>query len=112
MKGVNDSEEALENLFKTLISNRIKPYYLHHLDKAPGTSHFRCSIEEGQNLMKALRGRISGICLPQYILDIPGGYGKVPIGPAYIEHQSAEYYQVEDPNGTKHQYKINHQPKI
>lgn len=106
LRGVNDSAEALESLFRTLIANRVKPYYLHHGDLARGTSHFRTSIEEGQALMTALRGNVSGVCQPTYVLDIPGGHGKVPIGPSYLEPQVGEGrdYQVTDPWGQVHDY--------
>ena len=80
LKGVNDDLATLEALLRAFVANRIKPYYLHHPDLAPGTSHFRLSIAEGQALMGALRGRVSGLCQPTYVLDIPGGHGKVPVG--------------------------------
>jgi lysine 2,3-aminomutase len=104
LKGVNDSAEVLEALFRGLIRNRVKPYYLHHADLAKGTSHFRTSIAEGQALMAALRGRISGICLPTYVLDIPGGHGKVPIGPGYVTPGEGPLHHVTDPNGGQHLY--------
>jgi lysine 2,3-aminomutase len=85
LRGVNDKAETLEALFRAMVVNRIKPYYLHQLDLAAGTAHFRVPVEEGQKLMRELRGRVSGVCQPTYILDIPGGHGKVPIGPAYLE---------------------------
>ena len=104
LKGVNNSVEALSALMKTLVALRVKPYYLHHLDKAKGTEHFRCSIAEGQMLMRGLRGQISGLCLPIYMLDIPGGYGKVPIGRSYLHSSSDETYQVSDFRGGVHDY--------
>ncbi len=85
LRGVNDKVETLEALFRALVANRVKPYYLHQLDYAAGTEHFRVPVEEGRALMRALRGRVSGVCQPTYILDIPGGHGKVPVGPAYLE---------------------------
>lgn len=85
LKGVNDDPATLEALMRAFVINRIKPYYLHHLDLAPGTGHFRMPISRGQDLMRALRGRVSGLAQPTYVLDIPGGHGKVPIGPCYIE---------------------------
>ena len=103
LKGVNDDATTLETLFRALIRNRVKPYYLHHADLAKGTSHFRTTVAKGQVLMAALRGRLSGICLPTYVLDIPGGHGKVPIGPAYVKPQAGAY-MVEDPNGAHHIY--------
>jgi lysine 2,3-aminomutase len=99
LKGVNDDAETLAALMRAFVEARIKPYYLHQLDAAPGTSHFRVSIEEGQALMRTLRGAVSGLAQPTYVLDIPNGAGKVPIGPAYFSHG-----EVEDPNGERHVY--------
>jgi lysine 2,3-aminomutase len=82
---------------------RVRPYYLHHPDLAPGTSHFRVSIEEGQKLVGALRGRVSGLCQPTYILDIPGGYGKTPIAAATISGGDG-CYTVRDFRGGEHAY--------
>ncbi|MGV8988950.1 MAG: lysine-2,3-aminomutase-like protein [Cypionkella sp.] len=103
LKGVNNNAAVLETLFRTLVRNRVKPYYLHHADLAKGTSHFRTTIAEGQSLMTALRGRLSGICLPTYVIDIPGGHGKVPIGPNYLSSEPTAYL-VDDPNGNQHRY--------
>jgi lysine 2,3-aminomutase len=83
LRGVNDSSEALEALFRAMISVRMKPYYLHQLDPAPGTARFHVPIEEGRALLESLRGRVTGLAWPTYVLDIPGGFGKVPIGPDY-----------------------------
>ncbi len=101
LAGVNDDPEVLAALMRAMVETRIKPYYLHHGDLAPGTSHHRTSIAEGQALMRRLRGRFSGLCQPTYVLDIPGGFGKVPIGPGYLSDEGA---QVEDPNGVLHAY--------
>jgi lysine 2,3-aminomutase len=97
LKGINDNASALETLFRALVSLRVRPYYLHHPDRAPGTSHFRVSIAEGQALMAQLRGRLSGLALPTYVLDIPGGVAKVPVGPSYLDGD-----HVRDPIGTRH----------
>jgi lysine 2,3-aminomutase len=102
LKGVNDDAATLEDLLRTLVRNRIKPYYLHHGDLAPGTAQFRTTIAEGQALMRALRGRISGLCQPEYVLDIPGGFGKVPVGPTYLHG-----YEVEDWSGARHTYQTD-----
>ncbi len=99
LKGVNDDPAVMEALMRALVANRIKPYYLHHLDLAPGTGHFRTSISEGQAVMRHLRGRVSGLCQPTYVLDIPGGHGKVPVGPVYLHAD-----EVEDWQGSKHSY--------
>ena len=101
LRGVNDDVETLGALMRALVECRIKPYYLHHADLAPGTAHLRTSIVEGQVLMRALRGRYSGLCQPQYVLDIPGGHGKSPIGPIYL---SADGSQITDFKGARHVY--------
>ncbi|MFT3690604.1 lysine-2,3-aminomutase-like protein [Paenirhodobacter sp.] len=79
LRGVNDSHQALVDLFRALQDNRVKPYYLHHCDLARGTSHFRTTIAAGRALMRGLRGHLSGAAVPTYVLDIPGGFGKVPV---------------------------------
>ena len=104
LKGVNDDPETLGALMRALVECRIKPYYLHHGDLAPGTSHLRTTIEQGQELMRALHGRLSGLCQPAYVLDIPGGHGKSPIGPHYLSRDEAGRMQVEDFNGGLHCY--------
>ncbi len=104
LHGVNDNVEALEALFRGLVEARVRPYYLHQLDLAPGTGHFRVPVEEGQRLAAALRGRLSGIALPTYILDIPGGAGKVPIGAAFLSPEGDGSFLVRDPHGDIHSY--------
>lgn len=104
LKGINNKVDTLDNLFRTMLISRITPYYLHHPDLAPGTGHFRVTIREGQKIMRKLRGTLSGIALPTYILDIPGGYGKVPIGPEYLRDLNELSHKVEDINGKNHTY--------
>lgn len=104
LKGVNDDPDTLASLMRAFVENRIKPYYLHHPDLAPGTSHFRLTIEEGQALVAALRGRISGLCQPAYILDIPGGHGKTVISASTIQDNGGGCYTVSDFNGAEHAY--------
>jgi lysine 2,3-aminomutase len=104
LAGVNDDATTLGALMRALVECRIKPYYLHHADLAPGTSHLRTSIEHGQDLMRQLRGRYSGLCQPEYVLDIPGGHGKSPIGPNYLCEEAPGRYRVEDFNDGLHQY--------
>ncbi|WP_086470914.1 lysine-2,3-aminomutase-like protein [Devosia lucknowensis] len=104
LKGVNDDVETLAALMRGFVENRIKPYYLHHPDLAPGTGHFRVTIEQGQALVTALRGRISGLCQPTYVLDIPGGHGKADIGAASIVGQDG-CFTVRDWQGGEHEYR-------
>ena len=104
LRGVNDDPATLARLMRAFVETRIKPYYLHHADFAPGTSHFRTTIAEGQALMRALRGRLSGLAQPTYVLDIPGGFGKVPAGPAYVDMCGEAGAVVEDINGVRRDY--------
>jgi lysine 2,3-aminomutase len=99
LKGVNDDAGTLEALMRAFVRHRIKPYYLHHGDLAPGTARFRTTIDDGQRLMRHLRGRVSGLCQPDYVLDIPGGHGKVPVGPTYLGHD-----KIADWRGKLHAY--------
>ncbi|MFG1361093.1 lysine-2,3-aminomutase-like protein [Xanthobacter pseudotagetidis] len=103
LKGVNDDAGTLADLFRALVECRVKPYYLHHPDLAPGTAHFRLPVAQGQAIMRALRGRLSGIALPTYVLDIPGGAGKVPLTPGYVE-ADGERLAVRDHCGGVHAY--------
>lgn len=93
---------------RSFVECRIKPYYLHHGDLAPGTAHLRTTLEEGQKLMLSLRGRVSGLCQPDYVLDIPGGHGKAPIGPQYLSQTGEDghdrRYRVVDYCGDVHLY--------
>jgi lysine 2,3-aminomutase len=103
LAGINDDIDTLTRLMRAFVEARIKPYYLHQLDPAPGTSHFRVPIAKGQELMRQLLGRVSGLCQPHYMLDIPGGYGKSPIGPNYlVETIPAGAYRIADYQGRSH----------
>jgi lysine 2,3-aminomutase len=101
LRGVNDNVDTLGALMRALVECRIKPYYLHHADLGPGTAHFRTSIAKGQTLIRALHGRYSGLCQPHYVLDIPGGHGKSPIGPSYL---STDGNEITDFKGARHAY--------
>jgi len=103
LAGVNDDAETLEALMRAFVRCRVKPYYLHHPDLVRGTAHFRVSIEKGQALMKELRSSVSGLAQPTYVLDVPGGHGKVPIGPSYLG-DDPEALMVEDAFGGRHRY--------
>lgn len=106
LRGVNDDTETLGELMRAFVENRVKPYYLHHGDLAPGTGHFRTSLGQGQALMRSLRGRYSGLCQPTYVLDIPGGHGKVPVGPGYLSQCDGDgAFDVCDVKGKRHAYR-------
>lgn len=106
LKQVNDSVAALSALMRAFVEAQIVPYYLHHPDLAPGSAHFRVSIEDGQRLIKALRGQYSGLCQPEYVIDIPGGDGKSPLTPSYLSQCASNpgHYLLEDYRGVKHAY--------
>jgi lysine 2,3-aminomutase len=107
LRGVNDDVETMSALMRAFVECRIKPYYLHHPDLAPGTGHLRSSIAAGQELMRQMRGRVSGLCQPAYVLDIPDGAGKVPIGPNYISacaDGAEQGYEVRTIDGGLHAY--------
>jgi lysine 2,3-aminomutase len=103
LAGINDDADTLSELMRALVTARVKPYYLHHPDLVRGTGHFRVSIARGQALMKELRGRLSGLAQPTYVLDVPGGHGKVPIGPHYLG-DDPDALLVEDAFGGRHPY--------
>jgi len=105
LKGVNADADTLEALFRALLRHRVKPYYLHHPDLAKGTGHFRLTLAEGQAILAALRGRLTGIGQPLYVLDIPGGHGKVPVGPGYLRDDGLGGWIVTDPQGREHPYR-------
>ena len=98
LRGVNDDAAALEALFRAMLAARVKPYYLHQLDPAPGTVTLPRADRKGRRLLTQLRGRVTGLAWPTYVLDIPGGHGKVPIGPLYLDPDD----HVRDPSGSRH----------
>jgi lysine 2,3-aminomutase len=103
LAGVNDTPETMEALLRAMLAARIKPYYLHQLDAAPGTARFHVPVERGRAILASLRGRIGGLAIPTYVLDIPGGHGKVPIAPDHWRDGS-----VLDRDFTQHQVAVPH----
>jgi lysine 2,3-aminomutase len=103
LKGVNDDADTLEALMRAFVECRVKPYYLHHLDRAPGTAHFRCSIAEGQALVQDLHRRASGLAQPTYILDIPEGHGKVALAQPAVRARG-DNYEVRGRDGVWRRY--------
>ncbi len=87
MKGVNDDAEVLKELFLKLLKIRVRPYYLFMADETRGANHFRTSLDKGLEIMYKLRGNISGLAIPHFVIDAPGGGGKIPVLPQYILHR-------------------------
>ncbi|MCE9584039.1 MAG: KamA family radical SAM protein [Planctomycetes bacterium] len=104
LKGVNDNVEALAKLFKGLLMARCRPYYLYQADITKGTNHFRTTVEKGLEIMKGLRGWISGIAIPHYVIDAPGGGGKIPMVPNYVESWDDGKLVFKNFKGTVHEY--------
>jgi len=104
LKGVNAEADVLRSLFQTMLAHSITPLYLHHPDLAPGTAHFRLSIAEGQKIYSRLRGTLSGPAIPAYILDIPGGFGKVDINSPALLVEDAGKTILRDAAGMLHPY--------
>lgn len=104
LRGVNDDAAVLADLMRRFVENRIKPYYLHHPDLAPGTGHFRLTLEEGRAIVAELRRRVSGLAMPAYILDIPGGHGKVQLSESPVRADGDGCYAIEDRLGAMHAY--------
>jgi lysine 2,3-aminomutase len=105
LKGVNDDPDTLAALMRAFVEAGVKPYYLHHPDLAPGTAHFRLGVEEGRRIVAEAMRRISGLARPAYVLDIPGGYGKIPLGAEAASPDGAGGWRLTDPAGRTHSYR-------
>jgi lysine 2,3-aminomutase len=108
LKGVNNSAKQLEKLFRRLVELRVRPYYLHHPDLARGTSHFRVPLQEGRDITAQLRQSLSGIAQPLYVLDVPGGHGKVPAGREFIRREEEMTWKIQ----TIHDTFIDYQDQL
>jgi len=104
LAGVNDDAETLSALFRALVALGVKPYYLHHPDRAAGTEHFRVSLSKGRQIAETLRGTLSGLAQPAYILDIPGGHGKVWATDAFVTQAEDGGWTLRAPDGSRHAY--------
>jgi lysine 2,3-aminomutase len=100
LKGVNDDPGVMAELVKGLLRIRVRPYYLHQMDLTAGTGHFRTPLERGVAIMRSLRGPVSGLAIPHYVVDLPGGKGKVPVGPNYVEGE-ADRLEILSPGGER-----------
>ncbi|TAK25743.1 MAG: KamA family radical SAM protein [Chloroflexota bacterium] len=104
LRGVNDDPAVLETLFRALVECRVRPYHLHHPDLARGTKHFRLPVRRGRTIVRETRSRLSGTAMPLYVLDIPGGHGKVPLEAAYVAENDGAYV-AETFGGARHSYR-------
>ena len=103
LKGINADVATLSALMRGFVETGIKPYYLHHGDLAPGTSHWRVSLGEGKKLIGELRGALSGLAQPTFVIDLPGGHGKVPVAPLSCDSEG-EGWRITDWQGYTHDY--------
>ena len=104
LRGVNDSAEVQRQLSHRLLQCRVRPYYLYQCDLAPGTRHFRTGLDEGIAIIAAMRGFTSGYAIPQYVVDAPGGGGKIPLNPDYIAATNASATTLRNYNGSLYTY--------
>ena len=109
LRGVNDDPDTLAGLVAACHDTGIQPYYLHHLDLAPGTGHFRVSMRSGQIILNIARRHRPDLTFPTYMLDVPGGFGKVPIENSHVrcvgQSKGVDLYRVRDPMGRVHIYR-------
>ncbi|MCJ7830081.1 MAG: lysine 2,3-aminomutase, partial [Desulfobacterales bacterium] len=84
LKGINDDGETMKRLFQGLLKMRVRPYYLYQCDPIAGSAHFRTPVEKGLEIIRALRGHTTGLAVPHYVIDAPGGGGKIPLLPEYV----------------------------
>lgn len=106
LKGINDSVDVLRPLMQALLSMRVRPYYLHHMDYTRGTAHFRTSLTTGLEILRELRGHVSGLCIPHYVVDLPGGGGKVPLTPEFIQRLDGRSLLIKNFQGRLFRYEI------
>ncbi|MGC4113585.1 MAG: hypothetical protein QM765_02750 [Myxococcales bacterium] len=104
LRRVNSSAPILAELFRALLAIRVRPYYLHQMDVAQGTEHLRTPIEEGVRILAALRGRISGLAIPHFAVDLPGGGGKVTLQPEYLLSSDKKQARLKSFKGETYVY--------
>ena len=104
LKGVNDSVDVMKTLMLKLVKNRVRPYYIYQCDPIPGSAHFRTPVSKGLEIIQGLRGFISGYAIPHYVIDAPGGGGKVPILPEYYQGREGDYVIIKNFEGNLYKY--------
>ena len=105
LRGVNDSVETMLELNRKLVRNRVRCYYLYAADNLQHTRHLACTVEKGFEIIKGLRGWTSGLAVPQYVIDAPGGGGKIPLLPDYVESINSDRVVLRNYKGCRHEYK-------
>jgi lysine 2,3-aminomutase len=106
LREINDCPEVLHRLMEALLCIRVKPYYLHQIDRVPGTAHFQVPIHSSLELMAGLRGRLSGMAMPHLMIDLPGGGGKMELLPESVIHKNPEYWLIRNFQGQTFRYPI------
>jgi lysine 2,3-aminomutase len=104
LRGINDDSGVLAELFRGLVRSRARPYYLLQTDPVRGSGHLRTPLATGIRIMEELQGRLSGIALPKFIVDTPGGMGKVPVGPEWVVHRADGVTRFRTPRGVEVDY--------
>jgi lysine 2,3-aminomutase len=104
LKGVNDDWRIVKELNHRLLLMRVRPYYIYQCDLSQGISHFRTSIEEGLKIMENLRGHTSGLAVPTYVVDAPGGGGKIPLLPEYVVGHTGKTWTLRNFRGEQFTY--------
>lgn len=105
LKGINDDVETMKSLYHGLLMRRVKPYYLYQCDPITGSSHFRTPVEKGLEIIEGLRGHTTGYAVPHYVIDAPGGGGKIPVVPDYIVGRDGEDVVLRNFEGKTYRYR-------
>ena len=102
LKGVNDDPEVMKELMQRLLAARVRPYYIYMCDQVAGAEHFKTTVETGLEIIKALRGWTSGLAVPHFVIDAPGGGGKIPLLPEYVERITDEEVVLRNYRGKRY----------
>jgi len=104
LRGINDDVNVMKRLVQKLMTMRVRPYYIYQCDPIYGSTHFRTSVEKGLEIIRALRGFTSGYAVPTFVIDAPGGGGKIPVMPDYVAGRDGEYLLLSNYEGTIYRY--------
>jgi lysine 2,3-aminomutase len=104
LAGVNDDAETMRRLMHGLLKNRVRPYYIYQCDPIPGSKHFRTPVEKGLEIIEALRGFTTGYAVPTFVIDAPGGGGKIPLSPDYVVGREGDDVVLRNFHGETFRY--------